>query len=650
VTPAELVFARKSLADVHDRARASFTHAHPEFGRVVRDVATGLERIAAQMMRTRDVAPIEIGRSYMWLGDALFDLAQGRHAPFGPAIDAYRAADPYVRIGHDDLLSAKYDANFAYVLMRADPSPSVLAEVIERYRRSLPMLRAHEPAYAASIDRELARATQLSSMFGQLETEIRARRADTLSLLASMRVGALDSQQLAAITALLEELAAVEASGDLARTLRVFERTREIFQQLMRLAEPKTEGPRARISAIAMKLWAELTAVALTAQIDAGSRDRAFAIQRALLLAKFAILNEGEAAAVDAFAQRLLPAASEARSLLTRNHLTWLTPLWPVAASPAIAHGLYGTTDEIRREIADIARQHGLEILVDAPGRELAEARFDSIRRSAVMVADVRDEALLAPACYEIGIALTLGKPIVVVALPESRLPFDIDIRPVAYRGDAASRDALATAIEEALILPQRPPDARSLEALVEAAKLAFASQPANVDELARSIGAPLDASGMLENIVRAAAASGRHHLVARPAWSRDYDPPGARRLFHVMPFRPDWASAISDRTEGVCRQSGVAYRRGDGAEDRRIIRAIWDDLCLASHVLVDLTGMNANVCLELGIADTLGKTTLVVGQANTAARLFPMLAKSRVLGYDLAATAYEELVRDFVQ
>ncbi len=62
-----------------------------------------------------------------------------------------------------------------------------------------------------------------------------------------------------------------------------------------------------------------------------------------------------------------------------------------------------------------------------------------------------------------------------------------------------------------------------------------------------------------------------------------------------------------------------VEYIRGDHVLDADIIRSIWDNLCQATHVLVDLTGLNANVALELGIAHTLGRNVLLVSQDGPA-------------------------------
>ena len=70
------------------------------------------------------------------------------------------------------------------------------------------------------------------------------------------------------------------------------------------------------------------------------------------------------------------------------------------------------------------------------------------------------------------------------------------------------------------------------------------------------------------------------------------------------------------------------------------VIRSIWEEINRATHVLVDLTGFNANVALELGIAHTIGRPDLTVGQGNTVKRLFPTIAKRRFYPYKSAQSS----------
>jgi hypothetical protein len=118
------------------------------------------------------------------------------------------------------------------------------------------------------------------------------------------------------------------------------------------------------------------------------------------------------------------------------------------------------------------------------------------------------------------------------------------------------------------------------------------------------------------------------------PEWVGKYPSPGKLRLFHVMPFRPDWGDEAVAAVEKTCKAAGCTYVRGDRVPDRDVIQSIWDEISQASHVLVDLTGFNENVAFELGIADTLGRPVLIVGQKKTVDRLFPMIEKLRITTY----------------
>jgi hypothetical protein len=102
------------------------------------------------------------------------------------------------------------------------------------------------------------------------------------------------------------------------------------------------------------------------------------------------------------------------------------------------------------------------------------------------------------------------------------------------------------------------------------------------------------------------------------------------------MPFGPEWADAAADIARTACDTNGVVYIRGDMVADPKIIRSIWEELCQSSHVLVDITGLNANVAFELGIAHTLGKEVLIVGQEESIENLFDMIEKHRVTAYAL--------------
>jgi hypothetical protein len=77
---------------------------------------------------------------------------------------------------------------------------------------------------------------------------------------------------------------------------------------------------------------------------------------------------------------------------------------------------------------------------------------------------------------------------------------------------------------------------------------------------------------------------------------------------------------------------------RGDAALGQDIVASIWDETARASHVLVDLTGYNPNVCLELGMADAMGRDTWLMGVAGTAEARFAAIDKRRIHSYGVTS------------
>jgi hypothetical protein len=78
-------------------------------------------------------------------------------------------------------------------------------------------------------------------------------------------------------------------------------------------------------------------------------------------------------------------------------------------------------------------------------------------------------------------------------------------------------------------------------------------------------------------------------------------------------------------------REAGLTPVRGDAAEGGEIIQSIWKETTSATHVFVDLTGYNLNVCLELGVADTLGRPTFLFGCEGTEKTPFRCIEKRRI-------------------
>lgn len=90
------------------------------------------------------------------------------------------------------------------------------------------------------------------------------------------------------------------------------------------------------------------------------------------------------------------------------------------------------------------------------------------------------------------------------------------------------------------------------------------------------------------------------------------------RLTFVLMPFTEELTEIYQTFVKPVVESAEfdlVCRRADDVKSNRAIIQDIWKSLCEARFVIADLTGFNANVLYELGIAHTLGKETILIYQ-----------------------------------
>jgi sigma54-dependent transcription regulator len=107
--------------------------------------------------------------------------------------------------------------------------------------------------------------------------------------------------------------------------------------------------------------------------------------------------------------------------------------------------------------------------------------------------------------------------------------------------------------------------------------------------------------------------------IAAQPIWQgrgfvvqHDY-------CFVLMPFAEerDLQVIYSDHLRPVVERCGLRCERADDIYDiSGVMQSVWEGINKARVVIADLTGRNANVFYELGIAHTLGKPVIMLTQA----------------------------------
>ena len=339
----------------------------------------------------------------------------------------------------------------------------------------------------------------------------------------------------------------------------------------------------------------------------------------------------------------LRPLTLEIREFAARNQSMLVQPIWGSARIAIDNEAVfYSGASDFRQRLDRVCQGLGLNVMPPPKGESFAKARWKQLCKSAVCVFDMRkpESAVSAAIAYELGIALALGKSIVVVGSENEELPFDIDIEPVLLQGGRQGSVELKQALDESLAWIPQTGDPTALIKTVDYVLAAYSIPYPNtyVDQTLKLLAKQRDEgdSVVINNSLKTLVGFLNDHKTLRiqPHWSPDYSLPDDRRLFHVTPFRSEFDLA-TETTRTACDAQEYRYVRGDEVQEPDVIQSIWLELNRASHVLVDLTDMNSNVTLELGIVHTLGKPVLMVKQGAKVTGLFSMIAKQRVYPYE---------------
>jgi hypothetical protein len=409
-------------------------------------------------------------------------------------------------------------------------------------------------------------------------------------------------------------------------------------------AEPAAAGSRlARVQALVGAMKTYIAAEVIRQDLSSGEHGMLTDLFARCSHATTALGPTPDAAreVIDVEVELLRQLAMDVRSFAMRHHLMLISPIWTAPPVAQEANRVFFSGGAaVEAIVSECCRERGLELEQRPATRRFAESRWQQLQAANVAVFDLSVPAgpELAAVCYELGVALATGRGIVIVADSGAVIPFDVHIEPVSVDADDPFR-TLEAAIDAAMYERQFGGGDSALPRTMQHLRSTLGSSGnGRVRQMLDLFGPDAEKDpvlfrsrvGSLIGLIGSDAPR-----VATPAWPGTY-PGTERRCFHVMPFGPPWADAVRDGVERACT-GRARYIRGDEAKDFRIIRSIWDEICRATHVVVDITDFNPNVALELGMAHTLGRRTLIVAQGGpTIERLFPSIAKLRVHQYSI--------------
>ncbi|NMF96242.1 hypothetical protein GPA27_02385 [Aromatoleum toluolicum] len=360
-----------------------------------------------------------------------------------------------------------------------------------------------------------------------------------------------------------------------------------------------------------------------------------------------------KAADVDAEAHRIehdeaRPFVARMRRFVLREHLTYAQPFrgWgPVEEDSNLV--FVSGCDEFCSALAPAAAERALRLAIRPSGWDTGLTRWTQLRQSAAGLFDLTsdDVAIRAAACYQLGCALALGKSVAVVARPDAKRLFDIDIEPWQWAPemdgsgfgdllDAVCYGHYATHGRSSVAATVREVAARLPAGHSGGGLLASLGSSPRVD--------PVEALTLLEPLLSEA---GQDSALLQPLWPGSYPSAALQRCFHITPFAPEFDAACR-AVKAACKGAGVEYDRGDQSGRLDVIPKIWEKIGRAATSLVDLTGLNPNVVLELGLAHALGRPTQLVTRGDPM--LFPEISRLQVCKYttpeDLAGLVAEFL------
>jgi len=348
---------------------------------------------------------------------------------------------------------------------------------------------------------------------------------------------------------------------------------------------------------------------------------------------------------------RLRPFVLQFDQILRREHATLGRPTlgWSRNARDPNLLAFCGST-ATQRLVQQVCSPREMRIVEIAGGGATAKDRWESQCAARVGVFDLssEDKMLRASVCQEVGISIALGQYPIVLARKGSRLPFDVDTRSVILEQSPSDLERIDVAIDEALlsVLPASGGSSfqTTLTRLCQQIRNPTPTERQLFHQLTSVSDSRVEALAITDLIMDARRHEG--FALLYPRWAGDYPSGDSATCFHVTPFAEEFQQARS-AVQKACGDMKVQYRKGDQGPVADILHSIWLLTCRADGVVADLTHLNDNVCIEIGMALALGRPVLLTARSGTEV-LYPDIEKMQVRFYK-TPPQLSNLVADFL-
>jgi hypothetical protein len=86
-------------------------------------------------------------------------------------------------------------------------------------------------------------------------------------------------------------------------------------------------------------------------------------------------------------------------------------------------------------------------------------------------------------------------------------------------------------------------------------------------------------------------------------------------RCFVIMPYSQAWSKGVEEILQECCEAAGVEFTIAKAMEGRFVAHDIWQGITGSGVIIADLSGANANVSYEIGLADAIGREVILIAQ-----------------------------------